>query len=73
MSKLDPKPTPEGKLWDWEDLNTALQYTFEKPTKGKQSMYIAVDSYEMSKGEIIQELETNNYQVTDQGNVLLVE
>lgn len=71
--KLSPKPTPKGELWGWDDLNTALQRTFERPTKGRQSISIAVDSYEMNKDEIIQELERNNYQVTDQGNVLLIE
>lgn len=73
MPGLEPKPNPEGELWGWNDLNRALQSTFKRQTKSKQSFRIAVDSYQMSKEEMITELEANGYKVTDKGNVLVVE
>lgn len=73
MSGLSPKPTPEGELWGWNELNNVLQSTFKRPTKGKQTFHIAVDSYQMSKEEMINELKSNGYKVTDNDNVLVVE
>lgn len=67
--KLSPKPTNRN-LHNWNDLNSYLQMIFSSGSI--KDTNIIPSSYEMSKEEIIFELEKNNYTVVDKGEHLVI-
>lgn len=73
MSKLDPKPTTQNPLLGWDDLNRRLQASFMIANKKEApSLTIDVSEFEMSKEEIIAEVQSQGYKVSDSGNDYLV-
>lgn len=66
---LGPKPTSQGPLRTWEDLDRELQSQFKLAKKsGNHFTWIDPDVYEMSEQEIFDEGERQGYKVTRHEN-----
>ncbi|GEM_PF-5048195 len=70
---LTPKPSNNGPLQTWKDLDRYLLDTFSKGNKDGNYTFVHPDLYEMSEQEIIAEGKKQGYTVTKIDNFLKFE